>query len=168
VGGQRRKMRLIIDESLAEERDLDVHLNGGLFFFSFLFLDLNSEFRKGWIRDLLREGVEPNPGPTFLDLKDSVSKAFTSTYTPIIDAFFKWLAMHLVDGEDSNSQEITDWLLADGNIALSSYKQAQQTNEKQVGKVITRFLEELHKTSKFNLLISPLFEPCFIYSNASF
>jgi len=104
---------------------------------------------KGWIRNLLREGVEPNPGPTFLDMKRGVTEAFTSAYKNVVEDFFKWLASQLEEGEDSDDREIEAWLQDGGNAALSLY--TAQKNQKQRQKVVTRFLQELYKNSKIIL-----------------
>jgi len=98
----------------------------------------------GWVRDLIREGVEPNPGPTFLDLKSIVTNAFTKAYSTAIDAFFNWLAAQLDEGENSDVFEILAWQKEKGAALLSSYKQ-EHANVKPVQTIISRFLEELQK-----------------------
>eukprot|EP01102_Stenamoeba_stenopodia_P007197 TRINITY_DN200_c0_g1_i1.p1 TRINITY_DN200_c0_g1~~TRINITY_DN200_c0_g1_i1.p1 ORF type:complete len:429 (+),score=67.25 TRINITY_DN200_c0_g1_i1:168-1454(+) len=98
----------------------------------------------GWIRELIREGVEPNPGPTFLDIKKAVTEAFTAAFEPTIAEFFNWLSSNLEEGEDSNHKEILEWLQGVGQDTWISYQQQHKANTR-VQKVIDRFMEELDK-----------------------
>ena len=38
---------------------------------------------RGWKRELIREGIEPNPGPTWKEIKEILSKKFDNNSIPL-------------------------------------------------------------------------------------
>ncbi len=61
----------------------------------------------GWVRELIREGIEPNPGPSWDDFVEAAKKTFSTDYTEYEDDLKKGgrLYNQLVDLKKSEGKK---------------------------------------------------------------